>query len=363
MLMNPTLKLTCTRFVSGHPPQTAQQWLARLAQSPLADLPLDRYGVGPAIGRLEQEVAALLGKEAAVFLHKGVIAQQMALRVWTDRTQRRTVALHPQSHIYLDERQAYERLHPLVGVPVGTDWTPFTVQDLAALHEPLGVITVELPLRNAGFKLLPWSELAAIADWARAQGVPLHLDGARLWEAAPYYDRPLAEIAALADSVYVSFYKGLGGLAGCILAGPADFIAECHVWQTRLGGNLYILFPYVLAAYDGLQQHWPKMAGYWHRAQEVAAALVQALPVHVAPDPPQTNAFQLFVPGTAAAFVQAAETLARRDQVWLAESFTDTAVPGLAMAEIQIGAAAEAWTTAELVRAFAHLLDLAASDE
>ena len=360
MPTNQELKLRCTRWISGHPPQSQQAWLSRLAQSPPAEPAPDVYGEGPAVARLEAEVAGLLGKEAAVFMHKGVVAQQCALRVWTDRTGRRTVALHPRSHIAADEGNAYERLHNLIGLPVGQDWAPFTVRDLEALAEPLGAVTVELPLRRAGFKLPSWAELTDIAAWARDHRVPLHIDGARLWESGPFYGRSYAEIAALADSIYVSFYKGLGGLAGCILAGPADFLAAARVWQTRMGGNLYTVFPYVIAAGDGLAHHLPKMAGYRARAQEVAAALAGELGLRVAPDPPHTNAFQVFLPQPAGALEQAGRIIAEQDQAWLLGWLVETALPGVTMTEIQIGEAAEAWRTEEIVAAFRRLLDLAA---
>jgi threonine aldolase len=190
--------------------------------------------------------------------------------------------------------------------------------------------------------------------------VPLHFDGARLWESGPFYGRSYAEIAALADSVYVSFYKGLGGLAGCILAGPADFLAEVRVWQTRMGGNLYTVFPYVIAASDGLAHHLPKMAGYRVRAQEVAAALAGELGLPVAPDPPHTNAFQVFLPHSAGALEEAGRIIAEQDHAWLLGWLVETAVPSLTMMEIQIGEAAEAWTTEEIVAAFRRLLALAA---
>lgn len=355
-------KLTGKRFLSGHLLKSQRAWLDSLATSPLADLPMDNYGEGPAIQKLEQEVAEILGKESAVFLHKGVVAQQMALRVWTDRSGRRTVALHPRSHINGDEMDAYERLHNLQGVRLGRPFSIFTVAHLEALQEPLGAIVVELPLRRAGFKLPTWEELTAISEWAHTNKVPLHFDGARLWESAPYYDRSYAEISALADSVYVSFYKGLGAMAGCILAGPADFIAETRPWQTRMGGNIYILSPYILAAYEGLHHHMPKMEGYHRRACEIAAALVEALPVQIAPYPPHTNAFQLYLPASKAALEAAAKAIAQQDHDWLLGFLDETQVPNLTMTEISIGEAAEAWTIDEIVAGFRKLLGLALSN-
>ncbi|MEO9027854.1 MAG: beta-eliminating lyase-related protein [Ktedonobacteraceae bacterium] len=356
---NPELRASCQRFLSGHLPKTQRAWLADLAASPLADLRMDIYNEGPAIALLEQEVATLLGKEAALFVHKGVVAQQMALRVWTERTGKRAVALHPKSHIDLDEHNAYERLHQMVGLRVGAEHHPFTLQELKALHEPCGTIVIELPLRRAGYKLTPWKELAAISAWAHEQSIPLHFDGARLWESAPFYERSYAEIAALADSVYVSFYKGLGGLAGCVLAGSRDFIEETRTWHARLGGNLFIAFPYILSAYDGLHHHLPKMAGYVARAREVSAALAEIPGVMIIPNPPHTNAFQIHLPATRETLQKAAEKLAETEHIWLFGGFAETQFPTLTMAEITLGEAAEQWTTGEMVVVMRKLLDYA----
>jgi threonine aldolase len=353
---NPDLRAICHRFLSGHQALTPRAWLDYLAASPAIDLPIDRYGDGPAIARLEGEVAALLGKEAGLFIHTGVAAQQMALRVWTERTGRRTVVLHPKSHIDLDESGAYERLHQLIGLRIGEDYRPFTLQELKNLHEPCGAIVIELPLRRAGYQLLPWEELVKISTWAREQGVPLHFDGARLWESAPFYGRSYAEIVALADSVYVSFYKGLGGLAGCVLAGSKDFIEETRVWKARLGGNLFSVFPYVLAALEGLHHHIPKMGGYVARAREVSSALAEIPGVMIVPNPPHTNAFQIYLPATCEALQKAAEKLAEIEHIWLFGGFGETQFPTLAMGEITMGEAAEQWATEEIVAAMKMLL-------
>lgn len=350
------LRANCQHFLSGHLAKTQRAWLEWLATSPAADLPLDFYGDGPAIALLEQEVAALLGKEAALFVPKGVVAQQMALRVWAERTGKRTVALHPKCHIDYDEKGAYERLQQLVGLRVGKDQQPFTLQELKDLHEPCGSIVVELPLRRAGYKLPAWEELVAISAWAHKRGIPLHFDGARLWESAPFYARSYAEIAALADSLYVSFYKGLGGLAGCVLAGSQDFIDETRVWQARLGGTVFTVFPYILAALEGLHHHLPKMAAYVARAREVSQALAEIPGVLIVPDPPQTNSFQIYLPAGIQALQAAARKLAETERIWLFEGFAGTHTPSLSMAEITLGDAAEGWATEEIVSAMKTLL-------
>ncbi len=352
------LRANCTRALSGHPLKSPRRWFEDLAASPLADLPSDMYGEGPVVQMLEQEVAQLLGKEAAVFIHKGVVAQQIALRVWADRRAIRNIALHPKSHIDADERSAYERLHNLAGVRVGKDQHPFRLQELKDLHEPLGAITVELPLRRAGYKLPPWEELVAISEWAHEQHIPLHFDGARLWESAPYYKHSYAEIAALSDSVYVSFYKGLGGLGGCILAGSENFIEEAKVWKTRLGGNLFTSFPFVISDLEGLRHHVPKMEAYYERACEIALALAELPGVVVTPKPPHTNAFEIYLPDDWRPLSMASLKIAETEQIWLFGFLEETAIQGRAMGEITVGEATEQWSTDEIVEAVHDLIIL-----
>jgi len=105
-----------------------------------------------------------------------------------------------------------------------------------------------------------------------------------LWEAAPFYDRSHAEIAALFDSVYVSFYKGLGALAGAILAGPAPFREQARVWLA-------------LSARYAFEGNFSKMPSYRERALEVATALKGLDGVDIVPDPPHTNMFHIFCVG------------------------------------------------------------------
>ena len=172
-----------------------------------------------------------------------------------------------------------------------------TLNDLKSVAEPLAALLLKLPQREIGGQLPTWEELTALVGWARERGVPTHLDGARLWEGQPFYGREYAEIAALFDTVYVSFYKVLNGIAGAILAGPADVIAEARVWQRRHGGNLVHLYPYVLSAQKGLDQHLDRMNAYWSRAKEIAAALTVFPQIEIVPDPPQTNMMHLFLQG------------------------------------------------------------------
>jgi threonine aldolase len=223
------LQASCSRRLSGHRPATAADALNTLAKHPAAAKEVDVYGGGGAAAELERRTAELLGKSAAMFFIKGMIAQMCELRAAADRARTPNVVVHPMSHIDFDEQDAAWRLHDLRPIRLGK-YAPFTLAQLQAVTEPIAAVVVELPLRRSGYLLPPLDELRAISAWARKAGVHLHFDGARLWEAAAGYGIGLDELAGLADSVYVSFYKGLGGLGGAAVAGDAAFLASLAVW-------------------------------------------------------------------------------------------------------------------------------------
>ncbi|MGI8698645.1 MAG: threonine aldolase family protein, partial [Mycobacteriales bacterium] len=227
----------CTRFLGWHGRPRPREVLLELAAATPDDLRPDHYGAGAVLEDLEAQVAELLAKPAAVFMPSGTMAQQIALRIWSERRGTRTVAFHPTCHLELHEERGYDRLHGLHAKLVGQPHELLRLVDLEELAEPLAALLLELPQRELGGRLPDWDDLLAQTAWARERGIALHLDGARLWEAQPFYGRPHAELAGLFDSVSVSFYKGLGGLAGAALASDAATIAEARVWQRRHGGN------------------------------------------------------------------------------------------------------------------------------
>ncbi len=287
----------CSRWVTHHRPRTPREAFEDLARTTSADLAFDRYGSAPWLAAFEAKVARELGKDAAVFLPSGTLAQQIALRIWCDRRRNATVAFHPTCHLEIHESRGYAMLHGLRALLVGAPSRLMTVADVRAIADPLGAFLVELPQREIGAQLPAWPELVAICDAARATGAKLHLDGARLWEAAPFYDRSHAEIAALFDSVYVSFYKGLGALAGAVLAGDASFVAEARAWQHRHGGRLVTIAPLALSAERGFDENLGKMRAYRERAIAIAERLAAIDGVGVVPSPPQTNTFHVFLHG------------------------------------------------------------------
>jgi threonine aldolase len=353
-----TLRDGCERAMTGHGLRTASEALAELATLPPEDLAVDEYGGGGTVAILEAEVRDLLGKPAAAFMPSGTMAQQIALRIHADRRGRRVVAFHPTCHLELHEDKAYLRLHGLIGRTLGDGHDLLTLADLEAVRELLAALLIELPQREIGGRLPPWDDLVAQVSYARERGAAVHLDGARLWESAPFYDRPLSDVAALFDTVYVSFYKGLGGLAGSMLLGGEDVIAEARLWRRRHGGTLYRLWPYAAAGLAGLRLHLPKMGAYVAHARAIAAELAGQDRILVVPDPPQTPMMHLHLRTTEAAVTAGIRRMAIEQRLWTWGGSSPTATPGYRRVELTVGAATLTFTSAEVAGAVRELLPL-----
>ncbi|MFE9412826.1 threonine aldolase family protein [Streptomyces sp. NPDC006704] len=321
------------------------------------DEPSDIYGDGP-VAALERRAAKELGFPAAAFFPSGTMAQQVALRCWAARTGDPTVALHPMAHPEVHERDAFSQVSGLRTVhPTDAPRLP-DAAEIRGFDEPFGTLMLELPLRDAGFVLPTWEELVAVVDAARERDAVVHFDGARIWETATHFGRPLSEIASLADSVYVSFYKSLGGLSGAVLAGPESLIAEARTWRHRYGGQIFQQFPAAFAALSGLRRVLPELPSYVAHAKVVAKALAEGFTeagvawFRVNPEAPHTHEFQVWLPYdaevlSAAALRQTEESGVCLFRRWFA---APAGPPGLSFTEVTVNAPGLEWT-AEDVRA------------
>ncbi|MEU8465862.1 beta-eliminating lyase-related protein [Streptomyces sp. NPDC029003] len=342
---------------------TVRELLADLPQAPYdLDEPADVYGDG-VVAELERRVADLLGTEDAAFFPTGTMAQQIALRCWAGRTGSPVVALHPLSHPERWEGGALSAVSGLRTVHPTTEPRQPTGDEVAALPEPFGTLMVELPLRDAGFLLPTWEELEELVDAARERDAVVHFDGARLWESTAHFGRPLAEVAALADSVYVSFYKSLGGLSGACLAGTRSFVEETRVWRHRYGGQVFRQFPQALAALAGLDRELPRLPSYVDRAKVVAEALREGfagagLPwFRIHPEAPHTHQFQVWLPYGADRLTEAGVRLAEETGTVLFRRWTDQSPPGLSMTELEITEPALTWTRDDIATAVKGFLE------
>ncbi|MFH9618536.1 threonine aldolase family protein [Streptomyces pratensis] len=325
----------------------------------------DVYGDG-VVAEVERRTAELLGMEAAAFFPTGTMAQQVALRCWAGRTGNAVVALHPLSHPEVHERGALTSVSGLRTVHPTAAPRHATADEIRDFPEPFGTLMLELPLRDAGFVLPSWEQLEGVVAAARERDAVVHLDGARLWECTPHFGRGLPEIAALADSVYVSFYKSLDGLSGAVLAGPDPLIEEARTWRHRYGGQVFQQYPAALSALLGLERELPRLPSYVAHAKVVAEALAKGFEgagvpwFRVHPEPPHTHQFKVWLPYSAdvldeASVRQAEETGVTLFRRWFA---APTGPPGLSFTEVTVAAPGLEWTAGDVREAVASFVRL-----
>ena len=355
-LQRQQLRKSCTLIVPGFAVGSAADDFRQMADWCEAQgAEHDVYGDGPLVGDFERKVATLLGKPAAVFMPSGIMAQLSALRIWTEAAHLPRFGMHPTAHLALHEDEAPAALLQLHGVPVGDRLRPLLASDLEACRQPLACLLVELPIREAGGQLPTWDELAALKSLAHTRGLPLHLDGARLWECAPHYGKTYAEIAAGFDSVYVSVYKGIGAVAGAVLAGTEDFIAQARLWRHRLGGTLVHLSPLVASAAMHFDQRLALMPALVERTRRLAASLTPFAAWRVNPRQPPTNMFHLYVDAPAEVVLDARDHIAGLSGCWLFDRVRPAEVPGWSLTELYIGDRLLAADETALMSAYAQL--------
>ncbi|MFF7393103.1 threonine aldolase family protein [Streptomyces scabiei] len=323
----------------------------------------DIYGNG-VVETLEERTAALLGMEAAAFFPTGTMAQQVALRCWAARTGNPAVALHALAHPEMYERHAFSQVSGLRPVRLTSESRQPTAEEVRGLDEAFGALMLELPLREAGFLLPSWEELEEITEAARAREAVVHFDGARLWESTTHFGRGVDEIAALADSVYVSYYKSLGAYGGAAIAGPRTLIDEAKAWRHRYGGDLFQQFPTALSALIGLERELPRLPEYVRHARVVAAALREGFAAagvpwaRVHPEEPHTHEFQVWLPYEVDVVAEASVRQGEQTDALLFARPWDPGGPGLAVTEIEVRAAGLEWTADDVRAAVADFVGL-----
>ncbi|MBC1521516.1 low specificity L-threonine aldolase [Listeria aquatica] len=315
----------------------------------------DMYGSGEVIEKFEQKMARILGKEAAVFFPSGTMAQQIALRIWSDQRNSLPAAYHPLAHLEIHEQDGLKKIHGMEPVLLGEANRLMRFSDVEKLGNSVSSILIELPQRELGGELPDFAELEAISDYSKQNGIFLHLDGARLFEVLPYYGKTSDQVCALFDSVYVSFYKGIGGVAGAVLAGTAAFTEEAKIWKRRYGGDLISLYPYILAADYYLEKRLPKMAGYFEASKALAKQFNALQDVKTRPEVPVSNMFHVHVSRETEEMQAIFTAVQEKTDVGIVANLRDGTSAGSCQFELSLGDAIQDISREKLEEVFLEL--------
>jgi len=252
----------------------------------------DVFGDDPTVIALERRVATLAGKESALYVPSGTMGNQIAIKCHTRSSE--TVVLERESHIFLYEQGGLAATSGcLAHIVTGERGVIAPETFLATLRDEddhaarVALVCAENTHNRAGGAIVPLERLEALAAAARAHGVRVHLDGARLWNAGVGSGVPLAAWAATADSVMMCFSKALGAPVGSILVGDGAFIKEARRVRKRLGGGMRQAGILAAACLHALDHHVNRLADDHARAKRLAAGFRAAGGVRV--DEPDTN--------------------------------------------------------------------------
>jgi threonine aldolase len=231
-------------------------------------LEADYYSLGGCVEKLETKFAKLLGKEAAVFMPTGTLANHLAIRSLSGLNKR--VIVQQESHVYNDTGDGTQVLSNLNLLPLAANKATFTVDDIDAeikrtesgrVASKIGVISIESPVRRKFGEVFFYEQMKAISKYAKANDIKMHLDGARLFLAAAYSKIPVIDYTSVFDTVYVSLYKYFNAACGAILAGPKEIISPMYHSRRMFGSGLHQAWAFAAVAdhyADGFSERFEK---------------------------------------------------------------------------------------------------------
>lgn len=307
----------------------------------------DVYGDDPTVCALQDRVAKLLGKDAALFTPSGTMANQLALASQVQPGEE--VLIDRAAHLLNNESGAGAALS---GVQFRTFDSPpggFTVDELRPLRRPADfaqpqtrLVAMENTHNARGGEVFLLERMRAVRAWADAEDLRVHLDGARLWNASAASGVALHEYGACAHTVSVCFSKGLGAPVGSILAGDVATIRRAHRLRRMWGGGMRQSGILAAAALWGLDHNGPRLEEDHRKAQRLAAAVDRCRGLRMA-RPPDTNILIVEVTDPSDSPQKVVEALARegvRCSVWEARTFRMVTHLDATFDDIELAAAA-----------------------
>ena len=246
-------------------------------------LKVDRYGGGGAVEELEKKFQAITGKEKAIFMPSGTMANQFAIAALSGENTK--VYVQDTSHVYRDEADAAQSVFNKRLIPLARNQTCFTADELKQAIENLdreevfksgiGCVSVENPVRRSDGRMVPIDEIKKISEYCRSKNFKLHLDGARLFMASAWSGVSIKEYSSYFDTVYISLYKYLGASAGAILCGERSLIDKMPHMIKIHGGSMFGNWLNAAMASYKLDTIEEKLQEAIKRSKEIFAALGQ----------------------------------------------------------------------------------------
>jgi len=271
----------------------------------------DVFQDDPTVKELEAEVAALFGREAALFVPSGCQGNQIAAHLHGGPGQE--VVVGASSHTFDWELAGLAVLSGLQARPLRADRGRFDLDEVAATLRPAGgfrpackLLMVENTHNFHGGAVVPLEHLAALREVARERGARVHLDGARIWNAAAASGTPLSEYGRVADTIMACLSKGLGAPVGSVLIGDADLMAEAREVRKLFGGGMRQTGVLAAPALVALREQRPALAEDHARAARLAEGFAEGAGVSFPYGPPETNIVFVHVEGADAAAIAAA---------------------------------------------------------
>ncbi len=265
----------------------------------------DHYSNGGIVEELEHKFAAVLGKESAVFMPTGTLANHIALRQLAGP--RTKVIVQAESHIYNDSGDCAQTLSGLNLIPLAPGQAGFTLEAVQAVISKartgrvatqVGVISIESPVRRMDDTTFGCGEMQRICAFARNAGIARHLDGARLFIESVHTGMTPAQYAEMFDTVYVSLYKCFNAAAGAILAGSKEFTQNLYHVRRMFGAGLPWVWPYAAVALQFVDGFIEEYSAALQTAESVFQLLAQHPSFRVEKIPNGTHIVKLRVSGT-----------------------------------------------------------------
>jgi threonine aldolase len=263
----------------------------------------DVYGEDPTVNELERLAAEIAGKEAALFVPTGTMGNTIAVKVLTEHGQE--VICDSRAHLLDYELSMVAWFSGCVIRAIQTEdgilsWSEIKrlIKPVNPYSAPTGLIEIENTHNMWGGTIYPIETVREICDGAHTAGLRVHMDGARVFNAAAALGVPVREIAAPADTLMFCLSKGLGAPAGSILAGPANLIAKGRLYRKRLGGGMRQAGVLAAACLVALNQSPKKLFDDHLNARFLGEGMSRIAGIQIDPRRVQTNIVVFDVAGT-----------------------------------------------------------------